>query len=283
MKKGQPDGSAQPESRMPPEGRVHPQQLLNLWMGDKQEAGSRRQPLPTGLVVALAAGGAIALLLLAKYALDVLTILLALAAVGLVLHVLGLRLAESDILSPGWFLIIVLGVALFAYAFFVPAQSVAGLSRYMPKWMVAGLEWSESHGWGQRALTGPGDSGTAPAPVAGTAGSPSGTEASTSATPAPSVMLTSSSPTSLQGQPVTLMARMAGTDAAPGRVVFYDGSLLLGTAEVKSEGRVWIAYLTVRGLAVGEHEIRAELVGPLGGRGGQRSEPLRHMVLRRPR
>jgi hypothetical protein len=265
-----------------PEGSVHPDHLLHMWMGDPEKAPKRRRSAPTGLVVAGSLVTLAALALMAKFAVDVLGIVLALAAVGIALHVLGIRLAESDILSPGWLLIILLGVALFAYAFFVPAESVAGLGRYMPRWMVAGLEWSEQHGWAGRALGGPGGGGTAPVSVEPAAPARGADSAPSSSSPAPNLVVTLSSAVVTRGQPVTLMARSAnrndGANAASVR--FYDGGTLLGAADTRAEGRARMAYLTVRGLAAGTHEIRAESVGPLGGRGGL-SEPVRLTVVGR--
>ena len=46
----------------------------------------------------------------------------------------------------------VLSVALAAYMMLVPADSVAGVGKRMPKWVVNALTWSESHGWAQRGL-----------------------------------------------------------------------------------------------------------------------------------
>jgi hypothetical protein len=93
----------------------------------------------------------------------------------------------------------------------------------------------------------------------------------------PSVALTASSNATVAGQTVTLMARLS--DAVNGRrtVRFYDGASVLGTAEVRQEGQASIAYLTVSGLGVGQHEIRAELTYALGGSVGL-SPPLRHTV-----
>jgi hypothetical protein len=267
---------------------THPERLLDLWMGEQELVAVRAaRPRLTAVKLAGVLAGIIAIALLAKYALDVLTILLALTAVGLALHVLGIRLAESELLSPGWFLILVLGVALVGYALFVPASSVAGLGQYMPKWMVAAMEWSESKGWGQRVLVGPGDTREAsPTPVAGTNPPPAPTDAGTRSTSRPipvALALSASTPTSLQGQPVTFMARLTGPEPAGVResVAFYDGLTSLGTADVRLEGRVRMAYLSVRGLGVGEHQIRATLVGPLGGVGGGSSQVLRHTVVRR--
>lgn len=262
-----------------PEDTVHPDKLLKYLAGPGESPRSqRRDRMPTGVTVALVVVGLVLVALMAKYALDILGIVLALVAIGIVLHVLGMRLAESNILSPGWFLIVLLGLALFAYAYFVPAESVAGLGRYMPKWMVAGLEWSESRGWGQRALGGPaGGTGqpTAFEPAAPPA--PSSAPSSRDSSGALSMALTASSGASVNGQPVTFMARLSGIVEGQRTVRFYDGARLLGTAQVRTEGRTRIAYLTVTGLGAGDHEIRAELTYTAGSSMAL-SPPLRHRV-----
>lgn len=266
------------------EGPVHPETLLDLWMGDEDRRSRPPGWRPSrGMVIGISMAGALIVALLLKYALDVLAILLVLAAVGIALHILGIRLAESEILSPGWFLIFVLATALVAYAVLVPADSMAGLGRYMPKWMVAALEWSESRGWGQRVLIGPGgtnaarpvDVDTSPAPP------PSRPVETPASSPAATLVVTASSPTTTEGQPVTFMARLPGDAAAEGQPIvrFFDGRRLLGTASLKADGQTRMAYLTVNGLTAGEHEIRAYLVGPLGATGGE-SLPLRHTVRR---
>jgi hypothetical protein len=263
------------------DGTVHPDNLLHLWMGNDRGSGSPpgRQRQRIGVTVLTASIAVIAAALMAKFAIDLLAIVLALVGAGIVLHVLGISLAESDILSPGWLLIILLGIALFAYAFLVPAESVAGLGRYMPKWMITGLERSEQHGWAQRAFTGPGGAGTAPVTVEPP---PASDRADYSSPAPPSLVLSASSQATTPGQAVTLMARTGNTDngSENASVRFYDGGTLLGAADLKTEGRTRIAYLTVRGLAAGTHEIRAELVGPPGGWSGI-SEPLRITIVSR--
>ena len=248
-----------------PEERAH--ELLEMWMGepaDKPEP-RRRIPLPTLLtVLAVAAIGGI---LLAKYAVDVLLIGLALVATGLVLHVLGTWLAESDLLSPGWFTILVLGAALAGWALFYPADGLEGLGRYVPRPLAKFFEWSESKGWGQRALIGPGGVGTGPragAPGSAPASPPSqAIEAPRAASaPGPALSLTASATTVRAGQAVVLTARMTGGSAevSSGTVRFYDGLRLLGEAQVVSQGRMQVAHLTVT-LPPGRYEITASASG----------------------
>ena len=260
-------------------GTTDPETLLKLWMAQRKERASR-QRRPRGVTVVLVLVAAIALVVMAKYALDVLGILLALIVIGLLLHTLQIKLAESDILSPGWLIIIVLSVAFFAYAFVVPATSVAALGRYVPKWLVTALEWSEERGWGHRALLGPGETGGGPTAVVSTPVSePSSASPSTAwaLSSSPAVALSASSNTSTRGQTVTFMARVSNSTEGRQAVRFYDGPTALGTSDVRQEGPVKIAYLAVRGLAVGQHEIRAEVVDAFGAGTGP-SPLLRHTV-----
>jgi hypothetical protein len=248
-----------------------------MWLGRAEEEPPRRRPLSPAATIALSACGFVAVVVLLKYALDVLAILAALAAAGIVLHVLGIRLAESDILSPGWLLIVLLGAALFAYAFLVPAHSVAGVGRYMPKWMVSALEWSEQRGWAGRALSDARGSGSEPIAV-----EPAGEPEIGTAAAAPIVVVSVSASIVARGRAVTLMARFGARDAGddPTSIRFYDGAVPIGTAEVRTEGRTRIAYLTVRELRMGAHEIRAAPIAAAGQPGGL-SEPVKVTVVRR--
>jgi hypothetical protein len=55
---------------------------------------------------------------------------------GLVLRVLGRRVVQSKFLSASWLIIVVLGAALAAYAFFGPDIDFTTLSRYLPRAVV---------------------------------------------------------------------------------------------------------------------------------------------------
>jgi hypothetical protein len=249
--------------RRKPADTVHPETLLDLWMADKSGAPVTRKRRPQlGTVVVSSVIVLVVGAVLAKFAIDVLGVLVALVAVGLVLHVLGIRLAESEILSPSWLLIILLAIGLFAYAFLVPTESVAGLGRYMPRWLVAGLEWSEQHGWAARAL-----SPDRTAPVTSVDTTPIGGTAATGPVRQPAVVLTATRQTATEGEPITLMARGAAGESARGTVRFYDGRRLIGSAELKAEGGTGIAYLTLSELPAGTHELHAELAGAAGSPG----------------
>jgi ABC-type phosphonate transport system ATPase subunit len=79
---------------------------------------------------------------------------------------------------------------------------------------------------------------------------------------------------------VTFVARLGDSAPAGGNVSigFYDGARLLGTGAVRQEGRVRFASITVTTLAVGSHEITAEIRG-LSGATSQRTQALRHTVV----
>ena len=72
-------------------GFIDPDSLLHLWMGDHDTPPPRRN-WPSTPVLLVSSVLSVALLLgLLKYAIDVLLILLVVAAVGLVLHIVGIR------------------------------------------------------------------------------------------------------------------------------------------------------------------------------------------------
>jgi hypothetical protein len=254
--------------------------LLKLWMGEPDErAQPRRSPLHALLTVVLAAGGLVAAVVLAKYALDILVIVLALLVTGLVLHIVGTKVAESTWLSPGTFAIAAAFVALLGYAVFSPAGSAVRLGRYMPRPLVAFLEWSESRGWAQRALSAAPEPGSSP----GSAAAPSSTPAAPApvATPPASsgaLTLGVSAPTSAAGQPLILTAR-AGDVAEGTEVSFFDGSQLIGKGTVRLQGAEGSASLTITTLAPGEHELSAEVPTTLGL--SRRSDTVRHTVTAR--
>jgi hypothetical protein len=266
--------------------------LLRLWMGAPDEPPPVRPSIVRSfLQVLLAAGGVVAVALLAKYAVDVLAILLAIFVAGLVVYIVGTRLAESTLLTPGTFAIAAAVVALFAYAFLAPADGMLSLSRYLPSPVVRFLAWSEERGWAGRAfsvsgspaggsLPDPGAASPAPAsppPVA--ASSRPGAAAAPGTIPPPTadpVSLSLSSPASSAGQAVVLIARL-GEGTERDEVWFYDGATLLGTATVRLEGGARIASLTVTTLQPGDHTLRAAIAGPWG-LWSRRSAPVQHTV-----
>lgn len=227
-----------------------PGELLHLWMGEplSEPAPPRaRGPLPfvgAAAVVLLA-------IALAKWAADVLLLIVALVAIGLLLHVVGTWLTESDLLSPGWFLALVLAAALGFWAFFYPTDGLEGLGRYVPKPVAQFFAWSESRGWAQRVLLRIGGHG---APVVGGTSSEG---SAANADVAEDLTVTASRATARVGEPVGLTARFKSASAPPASIRFYDGLRLLGSAPVASDGRAWVASLTVTDLEPGNREITA--------------------------
>jgi hypothetical protein len=248
------------------------EELLRLWMGDTdEEVPPPRRRVSTPVVLACIAVAAVAGLALAKYAVDVLVISIVLVGGGLLLHFVGTWLAESDILSPGWFLVMLLATALAGWALVHPMASAQRLGRYVPGPVAKFFEWSESKGWGQRLLIGPGTERSAPstgvAPGSAPVSPPSrSVEPPRSATASgPTLSITSSAAAVRVGQPVSLTAHLTGasTSATPGIVTFYDGLLPLGQAQLASRGRSRTASLTIT-LPSGRHRITASagLTGP---------------------
>lgn len=219
--------------------------------------------------------------LLAKYAIDVLLIGLALLAVALLLHLLGSWLAESDLLSPGWFLAVLLALALGAWALLSPTATVEKLGGYVPRPIVKFVEWSESKGWANRVLftEGRGGPGIDPAgPAAPAAVSPPSRSVrppgGASAGPVP-LTISASATTVRVGQPVVLTARLAPESGwlPAGTIAFYEGVIRLGEAPVVLQGGLQVASLTVS-LREGRHDITAGTTG----RFGARSEAVRVVV-----
>jgi len=252
----------------PPKNGTHPDELLHLWMG---QAEAERPPSRKGpsrrAIVGCAALGTFLGLGLARYAIDVLFIVAGLAALGLLLHLLGTWLAESEILSPGWFSIIVVGAALVAWAFLVPTD---GLARYVPAPLTKALDRLESRGWARRAIFRLGE------------GYASGSATPTSdATTSAVVTLTASRSTTARGDSVVFTARVPLGAARPGASIrFWAGVRLLGNARLEQDRTSLVAQLRFADLAAGTHHIHAEIVGPVGLAVG-RSASIRHTVRER--
>jgi len=247
--------------------------------GDDKPAARHRISFP--VLLAGIAVAAVAMIGLARYAVDVLLIGLALMGIGLALHLLGTWLAESDLLSPGWFTIWVLAIAIGGWALFYPTEGLEGLGRYVPKPVVKFLEWSESKGWGQRVLVGPGAGGRGPTGVAATAGGAAASAPSRSLAPppaagasAPALSVSASSTSIREGEPVVLTAKLSAASGTAGVVTFYDGLLPLGEVPIAPDDRARVASLTVM-LSRGIHRITASL-----GLAGPRSEALQITVTR---
>jgi hypothetical protein len=250
------------------------EKLLHYWLGEPAEGESAPpgRKLPRAVLLAGGAVAVIAVLLLLKYAVDVLLVVVVVACFALALHALGLRLAESEILSPGWLLVIVLGILLLGYVLVVPTRTVAEWRRYVPRPLLAALDWSERRGWAHRAFLGDGGSTRQTEPPL-----PDTTPPSADASPALLTVGTSQESVG-EGRSVTLTARLRRGEAASGRRVrFLDGATEVGVVEFQADGRT--ASLTVR-LAPGVHEIRGQIVGSLGD-SLRLSPPVRVTVVRR--
>lgn len=260
------------------EGRTR--ELLELWMGSAEDRPAPSRRVSPSVLASGVGLAAIVTIGLARYAVDVLLIGLALLGIGLALHTLSTWLAESDLLSPGWFTILVLAIAVGAWALFYPAEGLESLGRYIPKPVVEFLEWSESKGWGQRLLIGPGDGGSGPTRIGpASAGPPSSPPSRSVAppaagTPATVITVTASATSLREGQAVVLTARVSGASATGGVVTFYDGPRALGEVPVAAGDRARVASLTVT-LSRGLHRITASL-----GLAGPRSEALEIRVTR---
>jgi Bacterial Ig-like domain (group 3) len=263
------------------------QDLLEMWMGESEEDAEapRHSPLHQCAMVLLAVAAVILCVVLAKYAADVLVILLTMAVAVLVLRVVETFLVESSFFTFGTFAILAVGAALFAYLFLMPGGSSAALTRYVPAPVFTFLDWSESHGWGHTALIQEPSSAephSAPQPASAPAPELSSSRAAAAApTAAPSLGLTASPSSSTLGAPVYLTARMSASadlPASAASVRFRDGLTVLGAADLRQEGQARVAVLTVRGLSEGRHELTAELVGTLGF-ASVTSEPVVHVVM----
>jgi len=221
----------------------------------------------------------VASVLLVKYALDVFLIVVVFACLAFVLHAGSQLIAESELLSPAWIVITLLIVATGVWLV-LPSdtlQSVLHFERFMPKPVVAFLEWSEQRGWAQRALVssgprGGGGSGSGasavPVGIAGSLGQPATASAPSSAAPAWGITVTVTTPqaTVRVGQTVAITATLAfatppAADASR-TVRFLDGGLQIGTAPLQVSGNVATASLTTAALLVGTHSIAASYAGP---------------------
>jgi hypothetical protein len=151
----------------------------------------------------------------------------------------------------------------------------------LPRPVAQLLDWSQKHGWGYTAFSGTAASAPSPDRPGPVNVEPASQASATSpvATPPPAVSLSAAQPSTAPGQPVVFTARLADSVPTVGdlSVRFYDGQTLLGTAVVRQEGRVRVAYLTATTLQVGNHDITAE-IGGAAALGGQRSSTLRHRV-----
>ena len=258
--------------------------LLEMWTGesDVEPDGPRSSPLRQFMLVLLTVAAVVLCVVLAKYAVDVLTILLMMTLAVLVLRAVESILVESSFFTFGMFGVLLLGAAVLAYAFMGPRAGFSTLARYVPAPVVAFLNWSETHGWGHTALIdfGPGETSPEPASAPEPEAASPTPRAAASPAASPALTLTASNSSSARGEPVYLTARLAGAADASSpaaSIRFRDGLVVLGSADVRQEGQARVAVLTVRGLSEGRHEFTAELVGTFGFASAT-STPLVHVV-----
>jgi len=218
--------------------------------------------------VALAAG-IILFLFLLRFAVDILLWVLVLGLFALVLHYLMVWLAESELLSAPWLLIIVLTAGAATWMLWPGSsfQQTTDVTQYLPAPIAKALEWAEERSLTRRALVAspaPAEAGERPA-GGRTAGPPS--------EPVPtgggrgfaigsgSIRLTGAA-ASRVGEPVTLVATVrAPAPTQAGAVQFFDGPMLLGEAALEQAGNSFRASFTAIGLSVGTHRITARHAG----------------------
>jgi len=217
--------------------------------------------------VALAAG-IILFVFLLRFAVDILLWVLVLVLFALVLHALMVWLAQSELLSAPWLLIIVLTLGAGTWMVWPGSSFQEGLdvTHYLPSPLVQILEWAERRSLTRRALV------ATPAPAGESAtGSRAAAPPSESAptggvltTLSVSIALTGAA-ASRVGEPVPLVAtvRAGGRSRAEfaGVVQFFDGLVPLGEATLQAAGSSRRASLTVTGLSAGVHRITASYAG----------------------
>ncbi|MBP1688471.1 MAG: Regulator of chromosome condensation repeat protein [Deltaproteobacteria bacterium] len=244
---------------------------------DKAELISRepRNWVLTSMVIAVALGMTV---LLSKYALDVLFIVCVLSVFGFLIHRLIQWLSETELLTPGWTIPILLILGVLGWLTWPVISGMSPMSafeqslhfeRYLPAPVVRFLEWSEQRGWAQRLLV-----SAAPSQVGGSTD-----------TGRPRLLLTiSSTQTSVRvGQPVTIIARLEfSSPPAPSvakTVQFLDGITRIAVVPFGLSGQTAIASYTTTGLLVGAHSITARYEPALLF-GGVTSSPLNITVTR---
>jgi hypothetical protein len=260
---------------------TEPRKLLGLWMNDVHldpDPPRKSRALAVVVTVGLVLVGVV----LAKYAADVLLLLVGLALAILVIRELLVALARSDLLSFSSLVVIGMLAGLGAWLF-LPHPERGGLM--LPGPVARVLESWQEYGWGRTALSQrpaapPGIDRSAPADTGSAGRAAAGASPAAPVTQASSVTLSSTQPSTAPGQPVVFTARLSDSTqvGSSTSVHFYDGAAFLGTGAVTQQGRVRLAYLAVTTLAVGTHLITAEIVG-VAGATGERSQPLRHTVV----
>ena len=246
------------------------EELLRLWVGQPADEPAPPRRRRSGPAVAAALGiAALATIGLARYAVDLLLIGVAVVGAALLLRVLGIWLVESNLLSLGWFMTFLVLAAVPGWALLSTTEGLKDLGRHIASPIVKLLEWSEGQGWAQRVFIQPAAASPPSEPVE-TPG-PTGTSGS-------ELALTASATTLRAGQMIELTAQLMGRPGSqsPATVTFRDGPRPVGAAPLIQKGSTRMAYLAVA-LPAGGYRITAFL-GTLG----LSSEPLDITVVRSP-
>src|SRR5512139_580984 len=218
--------------------------------------------------VALAAGILVFVFLL-RFAIDILLWVLVLALFALVLHSILSWLAETELLSAPWLLIIVLTLGAGTWMLWPGSsfQETVDVRQYLPAPIAKALEWAEERSLTRRALaSSPAPAKTAERPAGSSVASPRSEPVSTDrgtrlAIGAGAVRLTGEAASRL-GEPVTLVATVRAPDRSQASTVqFFDGSLLLGEAALEQVGGSSRASFTATGLSAGTPRLTARYAG----------------------
>ncbi len=228
---------------------VSPGELLDMWRGS--EAPPPRVPSPVrrfAFGIALVLGVAAAVFLV-KYAIDVAVVVFDLFVAAYAMRILSKRIARSRNLWQGAFIVLaIIGVLIvIAYPVFAPETRAGTFARTVLNPVASFLDWSQKHGWAQRAVVGSGDSES---------GSSSAAASERPASDFP-ISISVSRPTVAAGEPVVFRAQLPAGSAQT-EVRFYDGSSLVGIGPVTANGSTRVAELSLTTLEPGDHEITAE-------------------------
>lgn len=226
---------------------------------------SSREP-PNGMLVFTIIALVLAVsVILFKYAIDVLFIVVVLSVFGFLISRLIQWLADTELLTPGWTIPILLVLAVVGWLTWPLVSSMSPMraferslqfEAYFPTPVVRFLKWSEQRGWARRLLV-PAESSQVGHAVQ---------------TSRPLIVLTvRSAQTSVRaGLAVTVIATLEFASppapSAPKTVQLLDGGKRIAAVPFALAGRVATASYTTTGLAVGAHSIRAryEPVLPFG-------------------
>jgi hypothetical protein len=179
-----------------------------------------------------------------------------LGCVAFLLNLLIKRLAETELLTPAWAIIIILIIATAGWFGWPVVSSMSPVDaierglhyeRILPRQAVKFLEWAGQHGWAQRVLTPRDPSESRELALRGNA--------------EVSIVVTPSQRTLRVGQRVTFTATLtflAPPAAGMSKTVeFYDGSASMGRAAFSLSGETGVASVTSAALTTGIHWITA--------------------------